>query len=53
MKNRVMDKVLAASADFIIETLIASAGLPSAGGIYQPKEPDGLKALIKEKNLEK
>ncbi len=49
MNKKFSDKVLSATADIILETLIASAGIPSMGGSYQPKEPAGLKALV-EKN---
>ncbi|MDO5586929.1 MAG: hypothetical protein Q4G53_07575 [Clostridia bacterium] len=42
------DKVLSASADVILVTILASAGLPSIGGSYQPKEPAGLQKLAEE-----
>ena len=42
------DKVLSASADVILATILASAGLPSIGGSSLPKEPAGLQKLAEE-----
>lgn len=46
MKKKITDKLLSMTADVALETAIAAAGLPSAGGTYQHKEPVGLQEMV-------
>ncbi len=45
--KKIMNKILATTADAALEAVIISAGLPSMGGIYQPEEPKNLKEIVK------
>ena len=40
-----LDAILSSTADAAIEALIASVGLASMGGAYQPEEPADLKKV--------
>lgn len=43
--KKLINKLLAASADLALETLITAAGLASVGGIYQPIAPKNLQKV--------
>lgn len=44
--KKLINKLLAVSADLALETLVAAAGLASVGGIYQPKAPKNLQKVV-------
>ncbi len=47
------DKILSASADLALEALLASAGLASIGGSYQPEEPKNLNEVAAKRRTRK
>ena len=49
--KRLINKLLVASADLALETLIAAAGLASVGGIYQPKTPKNLQKVAAKRKF--
>lgn len=49
--KKLTNKLLAASADLALEALIAAAGLASAGGVYQPKEPKNLQKVAASRKI--
>ena len=40
--STITDRILSMTADVVLEALIAAAGLASAGGMFQQKEPTNL-----------
>lgn len=50
--KKIPRKILSFTADIALEVLLASAGLASIGGSYQPKDPPNLK-LVAEKRKKK
>ncbi len=49
MKN-LKNRILTATANMALKAVKMSAGLPSFGGAYQPKEPTNLEKVIKSHN---
>lgn len=46
--NKIANKILSATADSALEAALASLGLASYGGAYQPKEPELLKKYAED-----
>lgn len=46
--NKILDKALSMTADAALEAALASLGLASHAGSYQPKEPKALKNYVKK-----
>lgn len=44
MSKKLTDKILSCAADSALEALLASMGLPSCGGSYEPERSDEMKA---------
>ncbi len=47
--KKMTNRILAATADAALEALIASAGIPSMGGMNQPKMPKDLKKVAENR----
>jgi len=48
--NKVMAKILAATANLAVFALLVSSGLPSFCGAYQPKMPANLNEVASRKH---
>lgn len=48
--KKITNKVLSKTADLALEFAVASSGLASLAGTYQPKEPIGLKEWANKKS---
>ena len=46
--KKITNKILSMTADWALEAVLAAAGLASAAGTYQLKEPKELKKVIKK-----
>lgn len=51
--KKLVNRVLTMSAESALEAALASLGLASYGGSYQPKEPEMLHAIAEERSEEK
>lgn len=50
MNSKLSKKILSMTAEAALEAALASVGLASYGGSYQPKEPEMLKKYAAEKS---